>query len=103
MVRLNKKVEEFIRKTCWKGMTKANNINKKIGVDLGEEKLSKWLDRYIKFLNITFKIVTGLTISLTFLLFLPKYLHLTYDKIAVIVLVALLLQLRFGSIKVKFE
>ena len=100
---MNAKVEEWIRATCWKGMIKANNINKKMGVDLGETRLQKWLDRYIKFLEITFKIITGVTISLVFLWFIPKYLGLGWDRSMACLLLAILLQLRFGSIKVKLE
>jgi hypothetical protein len=74
-----------------------------MGVDLGEKRLNKWLDRYIKFLNITFKIITGITISLVFLWFLPTYLKLSYDRIIVILLVVILLQMRFSGIKVKLE
>jgi len=100
---LNKKLEAFIRKTAWKGMTKANNINKKMGVDLGEERLTRWLDKYIKFLDLAFKIITGVTFSGLFLWFLPIYLHLSYDKIAVILLMLILMQMRFGATKVKLE
>lgn len=103
MVRLNKKVEEFIRKTCWKGMIKANNINKKMGVDLGEKRLARWLDKYIKFLNITFQFITGATISLALVWFFPIYLKIPYDRMTLIVLVIILLQLRMGKTKVKLE
>lgn len=100
---MNAKVEKWIRATCWKGMIKANNINKKMGVDLGEERLTKWLEKYIKFLNIVFKIITGVTISGVFLWFIPKYLGLGWDRAIACLLLAILLQLKFGSIKTKFE
>ena len=100
---MNEKVEKFIRKTCWKGMTRANNINKKMGVDLGETRLAKWLDRYIKFLNIAFKFITGATVSLALVWFFPIYLKIPYDRMILIVLVIILLQLRFGQTKVKFS
>jgi hypothetical protein len=98
---MNAKVEKIIREFAWKGMTRANNINKKMGVDLGETRLTKWLDRYIKFLDITFKIITGATISLALVWFFPIYLKIPYDRMTLIVLVIILLQLRFGEIKVK--
>jgi len=97
---MNDKVEKWIRKTCWNGMIKANNINKKMGVDLGETRLTRWLDRYIKFLNIVFKIITGVTISGTFLWFFPIYLKLGWERTGVIVLVVILLQLRYGKTKI---
>jgi hypothetical protein len=100
---MNVKIEKWIRKTCWNGMIKANNINKKMGVDLGETRLTKWLDRYIKFLNVVFKIITGVTISLVFLFFIPKYLGLGWDRAIACLLLAILLQLKFGSIKVKID
>jgi hypothetical protein len=99
---MNPKIEKWIRTYAWKGMIIANNINKKMGVDLGEKKLTKWLDTYIKFLNITFKIITGMTISGTFLWFLPIYLKLGWERTGVIVLVVIFLQLRYGQTKVKF-
>ena len=100
---MNKKVEEFIRKTCWKGMIKANNINKKMGVDLGEKRLTRWLEKYIKFLDTTFKIITGATVSLALVWFFPIYLKIPYDRMILIVLVIILLLLKFGSIKAKIE
>jgi hypothetical protein len=100
---MNAKVEKIIREFAWKGMIRANNINKKMSVDLGEKRLTKWLEKYIKFLDITFKIITGITISLVFLWFLPTYLKLSYDRIIVILLVVILLQMRFSGIKVKLE
>jgi len=99
---MNKKIEKWIREFAWKGMIKANNINKKMGVDLGEKRLTKWLERYIKFLDITFKIITGVTISGTFLWFLPTYLKFGWERTIAIILCAILLQLRYGSIKTKF-
>jgi hypothetical protein len=92
----------MVKNHAWKGMIIANNINKKMGVDLGETRLTKWLDTYIKFLNIIFKIITGMTISGTFLWFLPTYLKFGWERTGVIVLVVILLQLRYGQTKVKF-
>jgi hypothetical protein len=98
---MNKKIEKWIREFAWKGMIKANNINKRMGVDLGEPRLTKWLERYIKFLDIAFKFITGATISLALVWFFPIYLKIPYDRMTLIVLVIILLQLRFGEIKVK--
>jgi uncharacterized membrane protein YoaK (UPF0700 family) len=98
---MNKKIEKWIREFAWKGMIMANNINKRMGVDLGEKRLTKWLDRYIKFLDITFKFITGATISLALVWFFPIYLKIPYERMTLIVLVIILLQLRFGEIKVK--
>lgn len=100
---MNKKIEKWTREFAWKGMMMANNINKKMGVDLGEKRLTKWLERYIKFLDIAFKIITGVTISLVFLWFIPKYLGLGWDRTIACLLLAILLQLRFSGIKVKLE
>lgn len=98
---MNAKVEKWIRTFAWKGMIKANNINKKMGVDLGEERLGKWLDRYIKFLDIIFKIITGVTFSLTFMYFLPTYLGLGWTRTGVILLFVIFLQLKMGTTKIR--
>jgi hypothetical protein len=100
---MNAKVEKIIRKTAWSGMIAANNINKKMGVDLGEQRLTKWLDKYIKFLDIVFRFITGATLSLALIWFFPVYLKISYERMILVVLVIILLQLRFGQTKIKME
>lgn len=100
---MNKKIEKWIRQYAWKGMIKANEINKKMGVDLGEKRLIRWLDKYVKFLIITFKIITGVTFSATFLWFFPTYVGLGWDRTIAILLVIIVVMLRMGTIKVKVE
>jgi len=101
--KMNKKLEKWIRQFVWKGMIKANNINKRMGVDLGEERLSRWLDKYIKFLNIAFKFITGFTFSATFLWFFPTYIGIGWERTIAVLLVIIIAMLRVGTIKVKVE
>jgi len=100
---MNVKVEKWIREFAWKGMIMANNINKRMGVDLTEERLMRWLDNYIKILNIAFKFITGATLSLALLWFFPTYLRIPVDRMILVVLVIILLQLRFGQTKIKIS
>jgi len=100
---MNEKIEKWIREYAWKGMIIANNINKRMGVDLGESRLIHWLDKYIKFLDITFKIITGITISSVFLWFLPIYLKLGFERTGVILLLAIFLQIKMGTTKIKIQ
>jgi hypothetical protein len=98
---MNKKIEGWIREFAWKGMIKSNNINKKMGVDLGEERLTRWLEKYIKFLDVAFKIITGATLSLALLWFFPVYMKVPMDRMILILLVIILLQLRMGKTKIE--
>lgn len=91
------KLEKNIRKVAYPIILRAS-----LG-QIPEKKLGEMLDKYIKFLDIAFKIITGVTISVTFLWFIPVYLGYGYDRVMVILLLVVMAILKFGTIKVKVE
>jgi len=67
-----------------------------------EPSLERILNFYIKFLDWAFKLVSSLTFMTVFLWFLPTFLKVPFEKIIIILLCVLILQIRAG-VKTKFD
>jgi hypothetical protein len=101
---MHPKVETFINDKTWKALMKVKQFSANIGADIYSMNfLTKLHKGYMKFLNVAFHIITMATISLSLLWFFPIYLHVAYDRMMLIVLVLILLQVRYGSMKVTSE
>jgi len=101
---MNKKVESWIRKKTWKSLMMVKRITARMGVNIySNELLTKIHEGYMKFLNIAYNIISAVTVSGTFLWFMPIFLKLGWERTGVIVLVVILLKLQFSKINVKVE
>jgi hypothetical protein len=92
------KIEEWARRTLLPMMKKIN-----FEKTLKEETINKIFEAYIKTMKLLFKTITIITISLTFLWFLPTKLGLGTEKTILISLVTIMIHLRIGKTKVSLE
>jgi len=94
---MNKKIEKHLRRIAQPAVYKAS-----LG-QIPHYILDKIIDKWIKFLDVAFKIITGITLSLAFLWFFPIYLGLGYERMTVTLLLIILIIIKLGTIRVKVE
>jgi hypothetical protein len=91
------KVEKSARKFLFPIVQKAG-----MG-QIDDSVLAKIFEGYIKFMKWLFKVITMLTISTSLIWFFPVYVGLGIEKVILITLIIILLQLRYGKISVKID
>jgi hypothetical protein len=101
---MQKKIEEWISKKTWKALLTTKKISMKVGADIYNiELLTKIHNGYMKFLNKAFNIITLFSISFSLIYLFPIIFHIAYDRMILITLVLILLQLRYSKIMIKKE
>ena len=88
---MNKKIEDKIRNIVTKTTMKANKGRLRL------QTINKIIDGYMKFLNVAFKISTGIAFGFCFIYLLPVRFGMSWDRIMVIMLLLIFFQLRFGK------
>ena len=106
---MNPKIEKWLKKKVDSTVDISgriiNNLSlKKIKeVIWTEEQLYKFKEASLKGIKLVFQIIFGVSVSLTFLLFFPIIIGISYERVTLVVLVVIMLLLKFGKIKVKIE
>lgn len=100
---MHKKLEKWIDEATWKALLKTKQLTVKMGVDIYSIELLQKIHRgYMKFLTVAFNIITMATFSLAITWFFPVYLHVPMERMILIMLVIIVLQLRYGKTQAKF-
>jgi hypothetical protein len=101
---MHKKVEDWIDKKSWNALMKTKNISDRIGADIYSISFLKRLHvGYMKFLKKAFPIITIFSISFSLLYIFPVFFHVPIERMILVTLVIIFVQLRYGNMKVKIE
>lgn len=101
---MHKKVEDWIDKKSWSALMKTKATSARLGADIYSINFLRRLHNgYMKFLKKAFPIITMFTFSMAILWFFPTILKVPYERMILVMMIVILFQLRYSSVKVKIE